>query len=127
MTATVKKHAATTKSSRLDRLETSKYSSWSLLNFLWGMDPIAAKSRSIENSGILLSRFLRLEDSMISLKPESPEELRKRLREMSNLELRRFGERARKLSDPKMNFGAREPHVLELEEARAEWRRRHPK
>jgi hypothetical protein len=48
---------------------------------------------------ILTSHFLRLEDSMISLKPESPEELRKRLREMSNLELRRFGERARKLSD----------------------------
>jgi hypothetical protein len=39
-----------------------------------------------------------------------------RLREMSNLELRRFGQRARKLSDPKMNFGATEPHVVELEE-----------
>jgi hypothetical protein len=37
----------------------------------------------------------------------------------SDLELRRFGERARKLSDPKMNFGATEPHVIELEEARA--------
>ena len=36
---------------------------------------------------------------MISLKPESPEELRKRLREMSNLELRRFRERARKLRE----------------------------
>jgi hypothetical protein len=64
---------------------------------------------------------------MISLKPESPEELRKRLREMSDLELRRFGERARKLSDSKMNFDATEPHVVELEEARAEWRRRHPR
>lgn len=64
---------------------------------------------------------------MINIRPESPEELRKRLREMSTLELRRFGERARKLSDPKMNFGATEPHVIELEEARAEWRRRHPK
>ena len=64
---------------------------------------------------------------MINLKPESPEELRKRLREMSNLERRRFGERARKLSDPKMNLGATEPHVVELEEARAEWRRRHHK
>jgi hypothetical protein len=64
---------------------------------------------------------------MINIKPESPEELRKRLREMSNLELRCFGERARKLSDPKMNFGATEPHVVELDEARAEWRRRHPK
>jgi hypothetical protein len=46
---------------------------------------------------------------------------------MSNLELRPFGERARKLSDPKMNFGATGPHVVELEEARAEWQRRHPK
>jgi hypothetical protein len=63
---------------------------------------------------------------MISLKPESPEELRNRLREMSDLELRRFGERARKLSDPKMNFGATELHVVDLEETRAEWRRRHP-
>jgi hypothetical protein len=62
---------------------------------------------------------------MISLKPESPEELRKRLREMSDIELRRFGQRARKQSDPKMNFGSTEPHVMELEEARAEWRRRH--
>jgi hypothetical protein len=54
---------------------------------------------------------------VIQLRPESPEELRKGLREMSNLELRRFGERARKLSDPKTNFGATEPHVVELEEA----------
>jgi hypothetical protein len=46
---------------------------------------------------------------------------------MSNLELRRFGERARKLSDPKMNSGPTEPHVRELEEARAESRRLHPK
>ena len=51
-----------------------------------------------------------------SLKPESPEELRKRLGEMSDLELRRFGERAPTLSDPKLNFGATEPHVMELEE-----------
>ncbi len=60
---------------------------------------------------------------MIGLKPESPEELRRRLQEMSNLELRRFGERARKLSDPKMNLGATEPHVMKPEEVRAEWRR----
>jgi hypothetical protein len=63
---------------------------------------------------------------MIGLKPESPEELRNRLQEMSDLELRRFGQRARQLSDPKTNFGATEPHVRELEEARAEWSRRHP-
>jgi hypothetical protein len=46
---------------------------------------------------------------------------------MSNLDLRRFGEQPRKLSDPKMNFGATEQHLMELEKARAEWRRRHPK
>ena len=51
---------------------------------------------------------------MIGLKPESPEELRKRLQEMSDLELRRFGKRARQLSDPKMNLGATEQHVVEL-------------
>jgi len=50
--------------------------------------------------------------SSIQLRPESAEELRKRLREMSDLELRRFGQRARKLSAPKMNFGATEPHVI---------------
>jgi hypothetical protein len=64
---------------------------------------------------------------MIILRPESPEELRKRLREMSDPELRRFGQRARKLSDPTMNLGEIAPHVMELKEARAEWRRRHPK
>jgi hypothetical protein len=36
--------------------------------------------------------------TVIQLKPESPDELRKRLREIS-VELRRFGEGARKLSD----------------------------
>jgi len=64
--------------------------------------------------------------ALIQLRPESPEELRERLRQMSDLELRRFGQRARKLSDPKMNFGATQPHAIELEEARAEWSRRHP-
>jgi hypothetical protein len=64
---------------------------------------------------------------MIGLKPESRDELRARLREMSDLELRRFGLQARKLSDPKMNFGATDPYVVQLDEARAEWRRRHPK
>jgi hypothetical protein len=65
--------------------------------------------------------------ALVESKAESLEELPEHLREMSDLELRRFGQRARKLSDPKMNFGATEPYVIELEEARAEWRRRHPK
>jgi len=56
---------------------------------------------------------------MIGFKPESREELRLRLREMSDLELRRFGQTARKLADPKMNFGAIDPYVVQLDEARA--------
>ena len=62
---------------------------------------------------------------MIELRPETRDELPQRLQAMSDLELRRFGSRARKLSDPKMNLGATEPHVVELDVARAEWRRRH--
>jgi hypothetical protein len=93
----------------------------------------AAKESTAANDSraILLSRFLPRSQqgrpALIELRPESPEELRKRLREMSDLELRRFGQRARKLSDPKMNLGATGPHVIELEAAREEWRRRHPK
>lgn len=63
---------------------------------------------------------------MISLKPESPEELRERLCYTTNLEFRRFSESRARLSDPKLNVGVTDPHVMELEEARAEWRRRCP-
>jgi hypothetical protein len=63
---------------------------------------------------------------MSGFEPESREELRARVREMSDLELRRFGRRARDLSNPKNNFGATDPYVIELDEARAEWRRRYP-
>jgi hypothetical protein len=63
---------------------------------------------------------------MIGSEPENRDELRTRVREMSDLELRRFGRRARDLSNPQNNFGATEPYVIELDEARAEWRRRYP-
>jgi hypothetical protein len=57
------------------------------------------------------------------------EELRKRLRKMSDQELVRFGKAARYMCSPAANFGKppREPFVIQLNEARAEWRRRHPK
>jgi hypothetical protein len=46
------------------------------------------------------------------------EAYRKRLHEMTDLEL----------SDPKKNFGTPNPAFkIQLDEARAEWRRRHPK
>ena len=63
---------------------------------------------------------------MIS-RPESIEQIRESIRKMSDAELRKFGRAAQDSSDPKKDFGPRNPafHV-QLEEARAEWRRRHP-
>ena len=54
------------------------------------------------------------------------EELRTRLRKMSDEELREFGKAARYMDSPTANMG-KPPlptFVLQLEEARAEWRRR---
>lgn len=64
--------------------------------------------------------------------PESPldiEELRQRLRKMSDEELLRTGHSCASLCAPENNFGEppRRVFVIQLEEARAEWRRRHPK
>ena len=55
------------------------------------------------------------------------DELRTRLQNMSDEELRKFGEAARYMVSPIANMG-KPPlpaFVLQLEEARAEWRRRH--
>ncbi len=59
----------------------------------------------------------------------SVDELRVRLRKMSDEKLREFSEAARFMVSPKANMG-KPPlpvYVLQLEEATAEWRRRHPK
>ena len=64
----------------------------------------------------------------IQFNPESVEQIRERLRKMSDLELRRDGQAARNLSDPAKNLGNPNPaFAVQLREARAEWRRRHPK
>ena len=57
------------------------------------------------------------------------EKLRERLRKMTDAQLLEFGRAARQLCSPEANFGKppREVFVIQLEEARAEWRRRHPK
>jgi hypothetical protein len=54
--------------------------------------------------------------------------LRTRLRKMSDEELREFGKAARYMVSPRANMGKAPlpTFVLQLEEARAEWRRRHP-
>jgi hypothetical protein len=60
--------------------------------------------------------------------PESVEQIRERLRKMSDLELRKFGQAARVMADPTRNFGKPNPaFAVQLQEARAKWRRRHPK
>jgi hypothetical protein len=60
---------------------------------------------------------------------ESPEvqvqKLRERLRQMSDAELIKFGKTVRNLSGPRIGLTS-DPWKAQLEEARAEWRRRHP-
>jgi hypothetical protein len=54
--------------------------------------------------------------------------LRTRLRKMSDEELREFGKAAWYMVSPGANIGKPPlpPFVLQLDEAHAEWRRRHP-
>jgi hypothetical protein len=60
--------------------------------------------------------------------PEDIEQIRERIRKMSDAELRKYGRAARDLSDPKKNLGKPNPAFkIQLDEARAEWQRRHPK
>jgi hypothetical protein len=65
---------------------------------------------------------------MIQTEPEDVERIRERLRKMSDRELRKYGRAARDLADPKKNYGPPNPSFqVQLDEATAEWRRRHPK
>jgi hypothetical protein len=60
--------------------------------------------------------------------PFDLENLRDRLRKMSDAELERFGKAAREMSKPETNSGKpSEVYMTQLREAREEWRRRHPK
>jgi hypothetical protein len=59
---------------------------------------------------------------------ETVDQIRERLRKMSDLELRKFGQAAKVMADPTKNFGTPNPaFAIQLQEARPEWRRRHPK
>jgi hypothetical protein len=46
---------------------------------------------------------------MIQSEPENVEQIRERLRKMSDLELRKYGRAARDLADPKKNLGKPNP------------------
>ena len=54
---------------------------------------------------------------------------RSRLRKMTDKELTREGKAGRYMCSPMANFGKppRRVFVIQLEEVKAEWRRRHPK
>jgi hypothetical protein len=54
------------------------------------------------------------------------QKLREGLRLMSDEELVRFGKMVRGLSEPRVGVTP-DPWKTQLQEARAEWRRRHPK
>jgi hypothetical protein len=56
------------------------------------------------------------------------EQLRQRLRKMNDAELLRFGQAAKYMCTPEANLGhpPHEPFVIQLEEARKEWKRRNP-
>jgi hypothetical protein len=65
---------------------------------------------------------------MIQTDPEDIERVRERLRKMSDNDLLRYGQASRHMADPKNNYGDPNPAFqIQLDEARAEWRRRHPK
>lgn len=63
----------------------------------------------------------------IGLQPFDIEQLRTSLRNMNDAELVRYGKAARFMCSPAAHFGKapRQEDLLKLEEARAEWRRRH--
>jgi hypothetical protein len=52
--------------------------------------------------------------------------LRERLQAMDDAELIAFGKNAKNLAGMRVS-GLPDPHRIQLEEARSEWRRRHPK
>jgi hypothetical protein len=65
----------------------------------------------------------------VGFQPYQLEDVRARLRKMSDEDLLRFGRAAASLCRPDGNFGhpPRRVFVEQLREARAEWLRRHPK
>jgi hypothetical protein len=65
----------------------------------------------------------------VGFQPLQLEDVRARLRKMTDVDLLRFGRAAASLCRPRAQFGhpPRRIFVEQLQEARAEWRRRHPK
>lgn len=65
---------------------------------------------------------------MIQIEREDIERIRERIAKMSDIDLLRYGQAARYMADPKNNHGQPNPSFqIQLDEARCEWRKRHPK
>jgi hypothetical protein len=64
---------------------------------------------------------------MIQSDPEDLERIRAHISKMTDHELREYGRAAARMCDPGKNHGNPNPiFQAQLDEARAEWRRRHP-
>jgi len=63
---------------------------------------------------------------MIGFRDNGLESLRSKLRNMTEAELVQFGKTLRDKWDKSLNSDQKK-YLVELKEARAEWRRRHPK
>jgi hypothetical protein len=78
--------------------------------------------------GVAMSSDIRAMQG-IQIESFDVESLRLRLRKMNDPELLSFGQAAKFMCSPRANLGKppREEFVIQLHEARAEWRRRFPK
>jgi len=61
----------------------------------------------------------------IGFRKITPEEIRAKLKKMTDAELIEHGKLMRELSKPSPGRGMNEEWALQLKEARAEWRQRH--
>jgi hypothetical protein len=68
--------------------------------------------------------FTMAEATSVAFSELNLEALRTRLRKMSDQELLRYGQAAKAMCAPEVNFaGAPESFLIQLEEARTEWKR----
>jgi hypothetical protein len=68
--------------------------------------------------------------SMIAETPSTVEDFRRRIQAMTDERLLRYGKATRYMADPRNSANkstVRDVYVIQLQECRAEWRRRHPK
>jgi hypothetical protein len=64
---------------------------------------------------------------MIQTNSEDIERIRARIRKKTDRELREYGRYAAHMADLRRNRNPNPSFQMQLDEARAEWRRRHPK